>query len=301
MKKLLKITAYTLLIVLLLLIGGGLFGYYKLTNRSQGQYFHSGNAELFYFEKGQADGPPVILLHGFASQGDIAFNMTGITDHLADKYRVICMDNRGAGISDKPHDPEAYGMNMVHDVANLMAHLDIDSAHIAGYSLGGFITLKFAATYPERCITAIPMGAGWEDPDGLTTFDALDSLATQLREGNSIGPVIAVFDSSRKEPGTLHKAWMKIMTGYLNDPKALAAILESSTELSLNEEELTAIKVPMCSIVGSEDAFAGSARKLKQKLPHVQFHVIEGSNHITTVRHEALKKHLRTYLDAHTP
>ena len=75
-------------------------------------------------------------------------------------YRVIAFDNRGHGLSDKPHDGARYGLEMVRDVVRLLDPLNVDRAHVVGYSLGAVITNNVRALYPERLITATLGGAG---------------------------------------------------------------------------------------------------------------------------------------------
>ncbi len=84
-----------------------------------------------------------------------------VFQRLSRRYRVIALDNRGHGKSDKPYDPAQYGLELVDDVVRLMDHLGIAKAHVVGYSLGGFITLKLALRHPERLLSAAPCGAGW--------------------------------------------------------------------------------------------------------------------------------------------
>ena len=103
----------------------------------------------------------MILVHG------LALNMLGnwmlprVFQRLSRRYRVIALDNRGHGKSDKPYDPAQYGLELVDDVVRLMDHLGIAKAHVVGYSLGGFITLKLALRHPDRLLSAAPCGAGW--------------------------------------------------------------------------------------------------------------------------------------------
>ena len=78
-----------------------------------------------------------------------------IIDTLAKDFRVIALDCRGHGKSDKPHDATKYGNEMIEDVARLMDHLNIPKAHIVGYSMGGAITGKFITMHPDRVLTAV--------------------------------------------------------------------------------------------------------------------------------------------------
>ncbi len=74
----------------------------------------------------------------------------GVTPLLAGRFRVIALDCRGHGASSEPHDTNAYGSEMVADVARLLDELTIDAAHVVGYSMGAEIALNFTTRWPER-------------------------------------------------------------------------------------------------------------------------------------------------------
>ena len=91
-------------------------------------------------------GYPVILLHGFSDRKEHWRAQIGaLSEHL----KVIRVDNRGAGKSDRP-DGE-YSMEVyASDVAGLMEYLEIGKAHIIGHSMGGMIAQNFAILYPNK-------------------------------------------------------------------------------------------------------------------------------------------------------
>ncbi len=80
------------------------------------------------------DASPVLLLHGFASDSFINWVRPGVVDALVrNGYRAIALDQRGHGLSDKPHDPEAYADGtMVRDAQALLDHLSIERARSSG-------------------------------------------------------------------------------------------------------------------------------------------------------------------------
>lgn len=289
------LTRLTFVIIFLFFAGLAYF-LYQFFHRTDGQYFDSAGTKLYYFEKGKTDAPPVILIHGFASQADRGWVLTGTVNALKDNYHLVLFDGRGRGKSDKPHDTESYGLEMVHDVARLMDHLGIKKAHIAGYSLGGFISLKFAELYPDRCISIAVMGAGWEDGANSKAMQALEKAAGLLRAGKSIGPLGAMIDEDRPEPTRLHKFMTRLSTGYLNDPNALAAVAESAPELAVSKEVVQNLKMPVLSIVGEKDVFYPAAKRLFELAPKCSQTIIPDAGHIkaatSPIRSEALKAFL---------
>jgi len=92
------------------------------------------------------DGNPVILIHGFSDRKEHWRAQVGA---LSEHFKVIRMDNRGAGKSDRP-DGE-YTMEIyASDVAGLMDYLGIHRSNIIGHSLGGMIAQNFAILFPKR-------------------------------------------------------------------------------------------------------------------------------------------------------
>ena len=103
--------------------------------------------------------------------------------------RVVAIDCRGHGKSDKPHDTAKYGPQMAEDVIEMMDHLKIKKAHIVGYSMGGMITAKLLTTHPDRLLSATLGGHGGLRDDGPRQF--YDELASSLEQGKGFGLLIA--------------------------------------------------------------------------------------------------------------
>lgn len=78
------------------------------TRRSEEGYLNAGSVRLRFTAEG--DGPPVLLLHGFAVSGDLNWRWSGIIKRWRRRYMVITLDLRGHGRSDRPRGPEAYGL-----------------------------------------------------------------------------------------------------------------------------------------------------------------------------------------------
>ncbi len=115
--------------------------------------------KICYEIKGK--GEPLILVHGFGGNKE---GWIAQFEPLAEHFKVIRFDNRGAGESDRPDMP--YTMEIfADDIAGLMDYLNIKKSHISGWSLGGMIVQQFAIKYPERInkivlINTLPKGPG---------------------------------------------------------------------------------------------------------------------------------------------
>ena len=102
-----------------------------------GKLFDSNGVNVCYYDAGQ--GSPVILLHGFSSTAHSAWIDEGLAGELAKSHRVLAMDGRGHGGSDKPHDAALFGPEASLDTTRLMDHLGLRQAHVVGYSHGAHL------------------------------------------------------------------------------------------------------------------------------------------------------------------
>ena len=110
-----------------------------------------GDINIYYETYGK--GEVLVMIMGYGADSGWWFRQ--IPD-LSREYYVVAFDNRGAGRSDKPDSPYSIKM-MAEDTAGLLAAIGIDTAHIFGVSMGGYIAQHFALCYPER-VTSLILG-----------------------------------------------------------------------------------------------------------------------------------------------
>lgn len=98
------------------------------------------------------EGPPVLLIHGFAASRRQNWKEPGWYQTLNEAgYRVVAMDCRGHGESDKPHEDKFYGHDiMAEDARAVMAATGIAPTFLMGYSMGGFISMHLLLEHPEQ-------------------------------------------------------------------------------------------------------------------------------------------------------
>src|ERR687897_3168541 len=115
-----------------------------------------GEVELAIWRAGE--GPdPIICLHGITAQHR-AFN--AVARYLEAPRGLVGVDLRGRGDSDKPE--YGYGLEAhAADVVRVLDHLGLQSAVLAGHSMGGFVALKSALTVPERVRAIVLLDGGW--------------------------------------------------------------------------------------------------------------------------------------------
>ena len=105
------------------------------------------------------EGPPLVLQHGLFWNLK-GWRRVGYVNALRTNYRLILMDARGHGESDKPHEDSAYTLPQhVGDIVAVLDALDIPKAHFWGYSMGGLFGFGMAKDAAERVISLIIGGA----------------------------------------------------------------------------------------------------------------------------------------------
>lgn len=111
-----------------------------------------------YYET-EGSGPPLVLHHGLSDSIE-GLRESGLVAALKEARRLILIDARGHGNSDKPHDPDAYALGLrARDVVAVLDALGIEKTDYYGYSMGGVIGYGVAAHAPERLSSLVAGGA----------------------------------------------------------------------------------------------------------------------------------------------
>lgn len=114
-----------------------------------------GGLQLAVHEYGQPHGKPILLLHGF-SMCHLAWSKQ-YHSRLADEFRLVCLDNRGHGMSEKPLAREHYtqGERWAEDVQAVITALGLHKPILVGWSYGGLIINDYLAQYGQDRIGGI--------------------------------------------------------------------------------------------------------------------------------------------------
>lgn len=268
------------------------FGY-----QVEGAYFETEDGlRLHYTDQGVGD--PVVLLHGYAMNQDLSWRHGGIIDDLARDHRVIALDFRGHGLSGKPHDPSAYGMEMARDVIRLLDHLGIDRAHLVAKSMGAAVALAIVAHYPDRVLSAVPTAMGWVRPWGAN-LAAQVALTESLEEGGGFDPLLRHLWADGGDPGWLNIQLANLVVGRINDKVALAKLTARLTEMLVTEGHLRRNRVPTLTIIGSRDPLVADALEQARVMARHELVILEGAEHFYLSRHPDYMRHVRRFLDAH--
>ena len=226
---------------------------------------------LAYHDDG--DGAPVILLHGFAADTNLNYVRSGVFDLLLDEgYRVIALDARGHGLSEKPHDAAAYGDDaMRRDAQALLDELGLDRCVVVGYSMGAAVTLRLAMTDPRpRAIALLGAGENMADRDGGT------ERRTGMAEAFRAEDVEALPERVR--------AFREMADAIRADRVALGALLDAPwPDTATGLEQVT---VPVIVICGNDDDEVGSPERLVAQLPNAEVVRVPGDHFTANARPE---------------
>jgi pimeloyl-ACP methyl ester carboxylesterase len=119
-----------------------------------------GGVPLHVREWGQADGPPILFVHGW-SQNQLCW-VKQYESTLADEFRLVAFDLRGHGMSGVPGEPEQYtdGALWAADVAAIVEQLRLERVVLVGWSYGAFVICDYVRAHGQGRIAAIDFVEG---------------------------------------------------------------------------------------------------------------------------------------------
>ena len=222
-----------------------------------GHFFTSfDNTKIYYEVKG--NGFPVILVHGFIVNGE-SWKRTAVYKDLLDAgYKVITLDMRGNGKSDKPHRVEAYANDAeAKDIMGLANFLHLKNYNVIGYSRGSIITARLLV-FDNRVSKAVMggMGADFTNPEWPRRqmfFRAL--MGDTVKE---LEPMV----KHVKEAGL-----DQLVLAYLQKEQP-----------STSKEALGNVKQPVLVICGDKDTDNGSAQDLVKLFHHAEYAQVPGDH-----------------------
>lgn len=239
---------------------------------AQDKFFVSDGVRIRYVDQGR--GEAVVLVHGFTSSLE-SWVQSGLMTDLARDHRVIALDLRGHGKSDKPHDSAHYGQAMCLDVIRLMDHLGLSQAHVVGYSQGARLVGYLLTTHPGRFRSATlggsPPRVGWPSEEVARAEQDAQAMEQRSKSGVSDG----------------------------QDYVALAAVARSRSTQVVTEAQLRQVMVPTIGIVGSADPRMVGMKGLTGIMPALlRVVVIDGANHGEAPKRPEFVRSVREFLDS---
>ena len=249
--------------------------------------FVSDGVTLAYIDvpaTGKDRGEPIVLVHGFASNHRVNWVNPRWVDTLTkDGRRVIALDNRGHGKSEKLYDPELYRTDILAgDVANLIAHLGLGRVDLMGYSMGARIVSFLALARPDLARSLILGGLGAHLVEGaglpIGIADAMEAPSLE----SLVDPMQRMFRAFAEQTG--------------GDLRALAACMRG-TRQTLTQAEVLSIRAPVLIAIGTKDTIAGDGRKLAMMFANGASLDIPGRDHNLAVGDKVYKAGALAFLE----
>lgn len=261
-------------------------------NPPAGQFIEVSGVRLHYVEKGQ--GQPLVLLHG---NGTLMqdFEISGLIDKAAEKYRVIAFDRPGYGYSGRPRTtiwtPQAQA-RLLHQA---LLRLGISQPIILGHSWGAMVAVSMALDFPDD-VKSLVLLSGYYYPTARMDVPflvppAIPLIGDLMRYtvspliGRAIWPVMlrrlfapAPVPQHYKEG---FPTWMALRPGQMRAAAAESGLLiPAAYAMQARYHEML---LPVVIMAGDSDKYVDTqmhSERLHQELPHSTFHVTHGAGHM---------------------
>lgn len=244
----------------------------------------------------EGEGKTILCVHGLTANcrcWDL------IASELSPKYHVIAMDLRGRGLSDKPDTGYSVEQHM-GDIHALLEEQGIDSVTLLGHSLGAYISLAYAANYPEKVAGLILMDGG-----GHLKQEQWNRIAQAIKPSldrlGQISPSLEDYTAAIKKAPFL-QPWLPTLEAYFRyEIENAQGGIRSMVRLAHIQEEITnvhkldtsqlypCITCPVLVLRATDGIFTPDdvvlpekiADQMSQEIPNALLIDIEGTNHFS--------------------
>ena len=241
--------------------------------------------QMHYSLFGNADAPPLALIHGGLGGGDGSKDtIARQSDALSAAYRCVFYDRRACGQSDAP--PDGYDIpNCARDLMELLRHLEISKAHILGSSAGGPIAIQFALDYPEMTDALILVNTMTYSQEAQREVRQQELRRLQERiaaEGRQAAISRAIAERFPQLPTADPERFARIAQENLPRIDGIAATQQAYLDIGDTLEiRLAELKMPTLVLHGDQDSRipAECGRSLAQGISNAALHIIPGAEH----------------------
>ena len=222
-------------------------------------------------------GEPLLLVHGLGAHSGLWRHQA---DAFGDRFRVIAVDLRGFGASDKPRTPESYRVPaFVDDLVALMRELGLGGVRVIGTSMGGFMAQEMALREPSlvRRVVLAHTAARLTIPPDVLAARVAGLRASSMAD---YGKLVATQALARGAESPLFD-WLSRMIAD-NDREAYEHVLtQGLTDFDVRDR-LESFPVPALVVVGDTDRVIPpeSGRELASLLPSAELETLREAGHI---------------------
>jgi pimeloyl-ACP methyl ester carboxylesterase len=231
-----------------------------MVGQKDGFFTTKDGVKIHYLTHGDS-GSWVVLVHGYSDNAQRMWFNTGIAPEIAKHHRVVAIDNRNHGQSDKP---QPGGSGRAQDVVELMDHLKIERAHIHGYSMGGGIVGSLLGMIPSRFITAGFGGSGMNETTAAfrAEAEAMDEALPKATGADAEG-----MERFRSRVAAARPA---------GSPQAAPAPAATVVDLAK-------LNIPILAVNGSFDNPYRKTHRLWREAQTFQNVILPGKTHLTAI------------------
>jgi 3-oxoadipate enol-lactonase len=238
---------------------------------------------IAYVVHGRPDAEPLLMIHGLGADTRGWVRQQRV---LAKRFRLVMVDNRGVGRSDRPEGP--YDLEvMANDALAALDHAGYGSAHVLGASMGGIISEAIAVRHPER-VRSLTLACtacrhfGWRRE--LLAEWAEQAQAFGMREFVRRNLKWMLGPRSVQRAG----AAMAILGPLAFNVPVSSFVAQVHAILAMDDNlraELTGVDVPTLVLVGSQDVLTtqGDGEEIASLIPGAELAVVRGGAHLFMV------------------
>ena len=224
-----------------------------------------GQARIYHEVHGEESAPVLLLSHAFGASSAM---WRAQIKALSEKWRLIIWDMRGHGLTKTPETQEHFSHALtLEDMAALLEHYHAPFAVLGGLSLGGYLSLMFTHTWPQkvRALLICDSGPGFRKDEAREKWnqDAQRQAAALEKRGLGAAP---------KAPDGVHHH------------SATALALASRGILAQDNDHviqsLDKVRIPTLVVVGADDhPFQAAADYMERRIPNAEKVVIPNAGH----------------------
>jgi pimeloyl-ACP methyl ester carboxylesterase len=246
--------------------------------------FDSNGVSLAYERLGA--GPPVVLVHGFASSFATNWMTPGTVKALTEAgFSVAGFDHRGHGHSDRPSEPGAYRLEVLAaDVVRFIEFLGLAAPVLVGYSMGARVVLRLLTTRPGLAQAAVLGGIG--EGAGRTGDGFAERIAAALLDPDP---------RALRDP--IARRFRQFADHQGGDLRALAQCIREVAE-PVDLGALARLDLPVLVLAGAKDDQIENPAGLAARIPGASAQIIPDRNHNTVVSDARFKQAMVTFLKA---